>query len=237
MVLGLLASGECALTEDEKELGVALVDVGGGTTDIAVFERGALWHVGTLPVGGDHFTNDIAVGLRTPIPDAEALKRRHGNALSSLVPDDATIEVPSVGGRRSRLLSLQILAEVIQPRAEEIFGLVREEIERAGFAKSLNSGVVLAGGAVLMPGTVEIAEQLFELPVRRAGPAGVGGLVDVVATPAFATAVGLPLWGHRNEPREDAGFSLGRLGGRVYEWLSDIFEPVSTAVGHRRASR
>ena len=126
------------LTPDEKELGVAVVDVGGGTTDLAVFEHGAIWHVATLPVGGDHFTNDIAVGLRTPSPDAEALKRRHGHAVSSLVSADAMIDVPSVGGRRPRQLSQQVLAEIIQPRAEEIFALVRDEIEREGFGKSLN---------------------------------------------------------------------------------------------------
>lgn len=242
MVLESLATAEAVLTDDEKELGVALVDVGGGTTDVAVFHEGAIRHVATLPVGGDHFTNDIAVGLRTPIPDAEALKRKHGHAVSSLVPEDAVIEVPSVGGRRPRQLSQQVLAEIIQPRAEEIFALVRDEIEREGFGKSLNSGVVLCGGAVLMKGLTEIAEQVFELPVRRATPAGVGGLADVVATPAFATAVGLAVWGWRHGAREGArvatgGFSFGRLGGRVRDWLTDMFEPASSAAGNRRASR
>jgi cell division protein FtsA len=242
MVLESLATAEAVLTDDEKELGVALVDVGGGTTDVAVFHEGAIRHVATLPVGGDHFTNDIAVGLRTPIPDAEALKRKHGHAVSSLVSEDAVIEVPSVGGRRPRQLSQQVLAEIIQPRAEEIFALVRDEIEREGFGKSLNSGVVLCGGAVNMNGLTEIAEQVFELPVRRASPAGVGGLADVVATPAFATAVGLALWGWRHGIHEGArvaagGFSLGRFGGRVREWLTDMFEPASSAAGNRRASR
>jgi cell division protein FtsA len=242
MVLESLATAECALSDDEAELGVALVDVGGGTTDLAVFEQGAIRHVGTIPVGGDHFTNDIAVGLRTPIPEAEALKRKHGHAVSSLVPDDEVVEVPSVGGRRPRQLSQQVLAEIIQPRAEEIFALVRDEIEREGFGKSLNSGVVLSGGAVLMNGIAEIAEQVFELPVRRATPSGVGGLADVVATPAHATAVGLALWGWRRGVRDGArvgtgGFSLGRLGGRVREWLTDMFEPASSGSGHRRASR
>ena len=242
MVLESLATAETVLTDDEKELGVALVDVGGGTTDVAVFEQGAIRHVGTLPVGGDHFTNDIAVGLRTPIPDAEALKRKHGHAVSCLVPDEAVIEVPSVGGRRPRQLSQQVLAEIIQPRAEEIFALVRDEIEREGFGKSLNSGVVLTGGAVLMDGLTEIAEQVFELPVRRSTPTGVGGLADVVATPAFATAVGLCVWGWKHGSREGArigpgGFSLGRLGGRVRDWLTDFFEPASSGTGNRRAAR
>lgn len=242
MVLESLATAEAVLTDDEKELGVALVDVGGGTTDVAVFEQGAIRHVGTLPVGGDHFTNDIAVGLRTPIPDAEALKRTHGHAVSSLVPDEAVIEVPSVGGRRPRQLSQQVLAEIIQPRAEEIFALVRDEIEREGFGKCLNSGVVLTGGAVQMDGLTEIAEQVFELPVRRSVPKGVGGLADVVATPAFATAVGLSAWGWRHGTREGAriapnGFSLGRLGGRFRDWLTDFFEPTSSGGGNRRAAR
>ncbi|MEM7245683.1 MAG: cell division protein FtsA [Acidobacteriota bacterium] len=236
LALESLASGECVLNDDEKELGVALVDIGGGTTDLAVYERGALWHVATLPVGGDHFTNDIAVGLRTPIPEAEALKKRHGHALSALLPDDASVDVPSVGGRAPRTLSLQVLAEIIQPRAEEIFGLVREELDRAGYGKSVHSGVVLTGGAVNMPGTVEVAEQVFDLPVRRGMPKGIGGLVDVVATPAFATAVGLTLWGRsRQQGARPAatGFSLGRVGNRFKEWLAEIFVPAA-AVGGRR---
>lgn len=242
IVLECLGSAECVLTDHEKELGVALVDIGGGTTDLAVFERGALWHVGSLPVGGDHFTNDIAVGLRTPMPDAEELKKRHGQALSALVPDDAAVEVPSVGGRRPRLLSKQVLAEIIQPRAEEILALLRDEVDRAGFGKALGSGVVLVGAGALMPGLTEIAEQVFELPARRGLPQGMGGLADVVATPAFATAVGLAAWGRRHGVKRpgrfgSGGFSLGRIGGRVYEWLTDIFEPASAATGSRRASR
>lgn len=242
MVLESLAASECTLTEDEKELGVALVDIGGGTCEMAIFEHGAIAHVSMLPVGGDHFTNDIAVGLRTPMPDAEALKKRHGNALSAMVAEDASIEVPSVGGRRPRLLSLQILSEIIQPRAEEIFGLLRDDIDRAGFGKLLNSGVVLTGGASLMSGLTEVAEQVFELPVRRGVPRDIGGLVDVVATPAFDTAVGLALWGARHGDQLGARvgssrFSLGRLGGRVYEWITDIFEPASAGGAARRASR
>jgi cell division protein FtsA len=242
MVLESLAAAECTLTDDERELGVALVDVGGGTTDLAIFDEGAIWHAATVQVGGDHFTNDIAVGLRTPIPDAERLKRRHGNALAAMVTEDAAIEVPSVGGRRPRLLSLQVLSEIIQPRAEEIFGLVKDEIERAGHGKSLNSGVVLTGGASLMSGMVEVAEQVFELPVRLGSPKGIGGILEAVSTPAFTTAVGLAAWGYRHGGAsttkvEDPSFSFGRLPGRVAGWLTEIFEPVSQAVGPRRASR
>jgi len=242
MVLEVLAAAECTLTDDEKELGVALVDIGGGTCDLAVFERGAICHVSTLPVGGDHFTNDIAVGLRAPVPDAELLKKKHGHALSSMVPEEAVVEVPSVGGRRPRQLSLQVLSEIIQPRAEEIFGLLRDDVERAGLAKTLNSGVVLSGAASLMPGLAEVAEQVFELPVRRGVPRGIGGLVDVVANPSYATSVGLAAWGQRHGEELGARvgasrLSLGRLGGRLYEWITDIFEPASAGGGARRAAR
>ena len=171
-VLEQLAASEGVLTSDEKELGVALVDIGGGTTDFAIFERGSLWHTGVVAIGGDHFTNDIAVGLRTPIPDAEKIKRRCGCALSSMVDEDETMEVASVGGRRSRLMSRRILSEILQPRAEEVFHLLWDEIRRAGFEKSLNSGIVLTGGGALLEGMSEIAEQIFDLPVRRGAPAG-----------------------------------------------------------------
>ena len=143
-----LAAAEAVLTPDEKELGVALVDIGGGTADLAIFERGSLWHTGVVAIGGDHFTNDIAVGLRTPIPDAEKVKRKNGCALSSMVDEDETIEVASVGGRKPRLMARRILSEILQPRAEEIFHLVWDEIRRAGYEKSLNSGIVLTGGGV-----------------------------------------------------------------------------------------
>ena len=155
------------LTEDEKELGVALVDIGGGTTDIAIHERGSLWHTAVIGVGGDHFTNDIAVGLRTPVPDAEKIKRKCGCALSGMVDEDETMEVASVGGRKPRVMARRILSEILQPRAEEIFHLVWDEIRRAGYEKSLNSGIVLTGGGAILDGIPEIAEQIFDLPIRR----------------------------------------------------------------------
>jgi cell division protein FtsA len=169
-VLEQLAASESVLTQDEKELGVALVDIGGGTTDFAIFERGSLWHTGVVAVGGDHFTNDIAVGLRTPIPDAEKIKRRCGCALSAMVDEDETMEVASVGGRKPRVMARRILSEILQPRAEEIFHLLWDEIRRAGFEKSLNSGIVLTGGGAMLEGVAEIAEQIFD-----AGPAGQPG--------------------------------------------------------------
>ena len=173
-VIEQLAASESVLTQDEKELGVALVDIGGGTADLAIFERGSLWHTGVVAVGGDHFTNDIAVGLRTPIPDAEKVKRKSGCALSSMVDEEDTIEVASVGGRKPRLMARRILSEILQPRAEEIFHLVWDEIRRAGYEKALNSGIVLTGGGSILEGMPEIAEQIFDLPIRRGAPVEVG---------------------------------------------------------------
>ena len=146
------------------------MDIGGGTTDFAIFERGSLWHTGVVAVGGDHFTNDIAVGLRTPIPDAEKIKRKCGCALSAMVDEDETMDVASVGGRKPRVMARRILSEILQPRAEEIFHLVWDEIRRAGYEKSLNSGIVLTGGGAMLEGMPEIAEQIFDLPIRRGVP-------------------------------------------------------------------
>ncbi len=227
-VLEQLAIAESVLSRDERELGVVLVDVGGGTTDVAVFERGALWHTAALPVGGDHFSNDLAVGLRTPIPDAERLKIKFGCALSSLVDGDEAIEVPSVGGRRPRLLSRQVMAEILQPRAEELFMLIRDEIYRAGFDRQLNAGVVLAGGGSFLPGMIEAAEQIFDLPVRLGQPAGLTGAEEPGTASAYATAVGLALFGarHRNgRPQRASIPSLvpSWIGSRVKTWLTGRF--------------
>ena len=210
-VVEQLAASESVLTEDEKELGVALVDIGGGTTDIAIYERGSLWHTAVVGVGGDHFTNDIAVGLRTPVPDAEKIKRKCGCALSGMVDEDETMEVASVGGRKPRVMARRILSEILQPRAEEIFHLVWDEIRRAGYEKSLNSGIVLTGGGAILDGMPEIAEQIFDLPIRRGCPTGVGGLADHVNSPTFATGVGLVLYGYRNSVGE-RGARAGRRG-------------------------
>jgi cell division protein FtsA len=222
-VIEQIAAAEAVLTPDEKELGVALVDIGGGTTDIAIFERGSLWHTAVIGVGGDHFTSDIAVGLRMPIPDAEKLKRKCGCALSAMVEEDETMDVASVGGRRPRVMARRILSEILQPRAEEIFHLVWDEIRRAGYEKSLNSGIVLTGGGAILEGMPEIAEQIFDLPIRRGAPSGVGGLADHVGSPSFATPVGLVLYGQRNqivEPRR--GASLGAIS-QITSRLKSIF--------------
>jgi cell division protein FtsA len=226
-VIEQLAAAESVLTPDEKELGVALVDIGGGTTDIAIFERGSLWHTAVIGVGGDHFTNDIAVGLRMPIPDAEKLKRKCGCALSAMVEEDETMDVASVGGRRPRVMPRRIVSEILQPRAEEIFHLVWDEIRRAGYEKSLNSGLVLTGGGAILEGMPEIAEQIFDLPIRRGAPTGVGGLSDHVNSPAFATAVGLALYAQRNiaaDPARSGGAgAFSRVAGRLRGLFREFF--------------
>ena len=197
IVLEPLASAEAVLADEEKELGVALVDIGGGTTDLAIFVNGAIQHTSVIPIGGGHLTNDIAVGLRTPMQEAERIKVRHGSAQSGLLDRDETIEVPSVGGRPPRVLSRRILCEIIEPRVEEIFQLVRHEIQKAGHEDLLASGVVLTGGSTLLHGMPELAEEVLGLPVRRGVPRGVGGLIDVVKSPQYATAVGLLHYGMR----------------------------------------
>ncbi len=198
IVLNQIATSASVLTHDERELGVGLIDIGAGTTEIAIFERGSLWYTSIIPIGGDNFTNDIAVGLRTPIPDAEKIKKKFGCVSGPLVDEQETIEVASVGrGKKPRILSRQLLADIIQPRAEEIFRLVDNDIKRMGYEKSLNSGVVLTGGTALLEGLEEVAENVFDLPVRRGDPGGIGGLVDRVSTPDYASAVGLVLYGHK----------------------------------------
>ena len=226
-VIEQIAAAEAVLTSDEKELGVALVDIGGGTTDIAIFERGSLWHTAVIGVGGDHFTSDIAVGLRMPIPDAEKLKRKCGCALSAMVDEEETMDVASVGGRRSRVMARRILSEILQPRAEEIFHLVWDEIRRAGYEKSLNSGIVLTGGGAILEGMPEIAEQIFDLPIRRGAPSGIGGLADHVSSPAFATPVGLVLYGQRNQvidaTRSAGAGAFSRVAGRLKGLFREFF--------------
>ncbi len=228
IILEQLASSEAVLSQDEKELGVALVDIGGGTTDIAIFSRGALIHTSVLALGGNHITNDVAVGLRTPAHEAERIKQKYGCALTSLVSKDETIEVPSVGGRNPRIVSRQILAEIVEPRLEEIFSLVRQEIVRAGCEDLVAAGIVLSGGTTIIDGGPELAEQVFHLPVRRGLPHNIGGLVDVVKSPMFATGVGLiqiglkqKQQGERFRTREYNVYH--KVKGRMKEWLADIF--------------
>lgn len=227
IVLEQLASSEAVLSPDEKDLGVAIIDIGGGTTDIAIWSEGSIVHTSVLAVGGDHITNDIAVGLRTPMEDAERIKREHGCALTHLVDKDDTLEVPSVGGRKPRTLSRQILTEIIEPRVEEIFSLVQQEIQRTGYEDLLASGVVLTGGATLLEGMPELAEDVMGLPVRSGNPNGVGGLVDVVRSPVFATGVGLVEYGRAHEDHRffkvrDENI-YGKVKNRMRSWLSELF--------------
>lgn len=227
IVLEQLASSEAVLTPDEKDLGVALVDIGGGTTDIAIFVAGAIKHTSVLSLGGNHLTNDIAVGLRTPSAEAEKIKQLSGCCLSSMVGKDETIEVPSVGGREPRILSRQLLAEILEPRVEEIFTLVNREIVKSGYEDLIASGVVLTGGSAILPGMPELAEQIFDLPVRRGKPIDIGGLTDVVNSPIYATGVGLVKYGSRN--MQTRNFAIGqenlfdRVTRRMKEWFGEFF--------------
>jgi cell division protein FtsA len=223
VVLEPLASAEAVLSEEERELGVLLIDLGGGTTNVALFREGAVWYTGVLPLGGDHISNDIAVGLRTPTAEAEDLKKRHGCALTALVREDETIEVPSVGGRKPRQLSRQILSEIIQPRVEEILTLVARDVTRAGFGDAAAAGLVVTGGTSLLPGVPELAEQVFDLPVRRGVAEGLGGLADVVQSPVYATAVGLALYGARGRHTGAPEAAEGTLWGRVRQWAASLF--------------
>ncbi len=205
VILEQLASSLSTLTEDEKELGVCLIDVGGGTTDIAVYTEGAIRHTAVIPIAGDQVTNDIAIALRTPTQHAEELKQKYGCALTQLASRDETIEVPSVGDRPPRKLSRQMLAEVIEPRIEELYGLVQAELRRSGFEDVLGSGVVITGGSSKMEGMVDLAEEVFHMPVRLGLPQYIGGLKGVVQNPIFATGVGLVLYGAKR--RQGKGFA------------------------------
>ena len=228
IVLQPLASSLATLSEDEKELGVCLVDIGGGTTDIAIFHNGAIQHTAVISLGGNHLTNDVAVGLRTPTHEAERLKKQYGCAVASMVDKAETIEVPSVGGGSPRVLSRHILAEIVEPRVEEIFMLVQHEIQKCAMEEVLASGVVITGGSTLLSGMPEMAEEVLGVPVRRGLPRGIGGLVDVVKSPMYATAVGLVLYGAQQENdspyfkiRDDNVYR--KVKGRMKEWLGQIF--------------
>jgi len=225
---GPLAAAEAVLTPEERELGVALLDIGAGTTDVVVMQAGAVRHSAVLPVGGRHVTNDLAAALRTPFADAERLKQQNGAALASSASTEANVEVAGIGGRASHLLSQRALADVIEPRAEEMLALARSEIERAGCLGLLTSGVVLTGGGAVLSGMNELAERVFRTPVRLGVPLHLHGLVDVVASPMYATAVGLVLHGLKQQSqtaRNGDGMlaPLERVGHRMIGWLREFF--------------
>ena len=227
IVLQQLASSAAVLTKDEKELGVALVDIGGGTTDIAIFSGGSLVHTAVLSLGGNHITNDIAVGLRTPTFEAEKIKCKYGCAISSMVNKDETIEVPSVGGRKPRILSRQVLTDIIEPRVEEVFALVHREIVKSGYEDLLASGVVITGGQSIMEGMTEMAEFIFDLPVKRGVPIGIGGLLDVVNSPMYSTGVGLVIYGSKQKQANKFKIRdrniYGKVRERMKEWMGELF--------------
>ncbi len=226
MILQPLASSKSVLAEDEKDLGVCLVDIGGGTTDVAVFTGGAIRHTAVIPIAGDQVTNDIAMALRTPTKDAEDIKIKYGCALRQL-SDDGPIEVPGVGERGTRMLSRHTLAEVIEPRVEELYSLVQAELRRSGFEDLLSSGVVITGGSSAMQGMVELGEEIFHMPVRLGLPRYVGGLSDVVKTPRFSTGVGLLLYGMEQHQRHQAArlqsSSFSDVMGRMKTWFQGNF--------------
>ncbi len=221
LVLQPLASSRAVLTSEEQELGVVVADVGGGTTDLAFFLEGSLWHTEVLPIGGNHLTNDIAIGLRTPASEAEKIKIKYGCALSSLVKHEETLDVPSVGGRPPRLLSRQILCEIIEPRVEELFGMIQQRLKKTGFEDMFASGVVLTGGTALMEGVQDAAERYLGLPIRRGTPRNIGGLTDVVNSPIYATGVGLVIYGAENQQESPRKFRSGGSVNRFWKWLGE----------------
>ncbi len=226
IVLASLASGRAVLSPEEQELGVCLIDIGGGTADLTVFHAGAVKYTSVVSVGGNHITNDIAAGLRTPIAAAESIKCQHGTALASLVSKDQTIDVPSTGERSSRVLSKLVLAEIIEPRVHEIFSLIQRELVRAGCDELLTSGLVLTGGTANLVGISQAAEQVFNLPVRVGTPRGLGGLTDLVNSPEYASAVGLVIQGASGQGQLkslNSGSPLVKAIKRVGNWFSEHF--------------
>ncbi len=226
IILEQLASSYAVLTDDEKELGVCVVDIGGGTTDIAIFKDGAIRHTGVIPIAGDQVTNDIAMALRTPTPNAEEIKIRYACALAKLTSPDETIKVPSVGDRQPRDLSRQALAEVVEPRYDELFTLVQSELRRSGYEDLIAAGIVLTGGTSKMEGVVELAEEIFHMPVRIGAPQNVRGLSDIVNNPIYSTAVGLLIYAMKQQ-HQDAGRAVHHTKehqGSLFSKLKKLFQ-------------
>jgi len=227
IVLESLASSEAVLTKEERNLGATLIDFGGGTTDTAVFSRGAIKHTSVLALGGDNMTYDISVGRRTPKLEAEKIKIKYGCTLSSLISREETIEVPGIGGRKPRILSRQILGEILEPRVEEMFSMIYGQLFRAGYEDMFSSGVVITGGSAELQGLTEMAEQLFNAPARVGYPEGIIGLVELVNRPMYATGVGLVLYGARTGKKRHGfvgkdGNVFNRVLGRMKKWFKDV---------------
>ncbi len=229
LVLQPLASSYAALGDDERELGVGLIDVGGGTTDVAIFFEGSIRHTAVIGLGGKNVTNDIALGIRTPIDQAEKIKLNYGCAFSKKVPKDEIVQVPGIGGRQPREVSNSVIASIIQPRMEEIFYLALREIKKSDYIDLLTAGVVITGGCALLDGTVELAEQIFDMPVKIGDPIGFGGLVEVAKSPIFATGVGLTIYGLRKkydsniEYFEDDTKLFHSILNRMKKWITEFF--------------
>ena len=227
IILEQLASSYSVLTDDEKDLGVCLVDIGGGTSDIAIFTHGAIRHTGVIPIAGDQITNDIAMALRTPTPHAEEIKIKYACALAGMAKPEEMIKVPSVGDRGARSLSRQALAEVVEPRFEELFGLIQAELRRSGYEELIASGIVLTGGTAKMEGAVELAEEVFHMPVRIGAPQGVTGLSEIVNNPIYRTGVGLLQYGltHQQSHPSARSKALTEAGwlSKVKGWLQGNF--------------
>jgi cell division protein FtsA len=227
VVLSPLAAAEAVLTDEQRELGVVLVDMGGGTTDIAIYHNGTVKHTAVLGIVGKHVTKHIAAGLRTPFNDAERIKQRYGFASAAMVTDDERVDVPSVARKGAGTVSRQILCEIIEPRLDEIFELVQKEITKSGLEGALASGIVVTGGSMLLPGAVEMGERCLGLPVRLGAPAHVGGLVDIVDNPIYAAGVGLVLHGMKRQERNIFRIRddkiLSKVKHRMSDWLSEFF--------------
>ncbi|OEU68302.1 MAG: cell division protein FtsA [Desulfobacterales bacterium PC51MH44] len=226
IVLEPLASGEAVLTDEEKDVGTALLDLGGGTSDLAIFFGKNIKHTFVLALGGNNLTNDISIGLRASLVEAEKIKKKYGTCIVRNISTDETIEIPGMGGRKPRKLPRQILGEILEPRMEEIFALIKREIFRAGMENVITSGVVLTGGSSLLDGVTDIAESIFDLPTRLGKPRGISGLVDVVNNPMYATGVGLVLYGARIEPTKKFRIRdtniFNRVMTRMKRWFKDV---------------
>jgi len=225
IILEQLASSYSVLTDDEKELGVCVVDIGGGTTDIAIFKDGAIRHTGVIPIAGDQVTNDIAMALRTPTPNAEEIKIKYACALAKLTSPDETIKVPSVGDRQPRDLSRQALAEVVEPRYDELFTLIQAELRRSGYEDLMAAGIVLTGGTSKMEGVIELAEEIFHMPVRLGAPQNIRGLSDIVNNPIYSTGVGLLIYAMKQQQGSSRASTTAKESqGSIFSKIKKIFQ-------------
>jgi cell division protein FtsA len=227
VVLESIASAEAVLTKEEMELGIGLLDIGGGTSDLAIFSEGNIKHTFVLGLGGHNLTSDLSIGLRTPQKEAEVLKEKYGSALASMIDRDQVIDVPSVGGRPPRRLSRRVMGEIIEPRVEEMLSLIKQQLDDSTYGGAINAGLVLTGGTALLANMVDLAEQIFDLPVRIGYPRVVGGMTDMVKTPQFSTGLGLIFFGMKNESTrrftEEGNGLFGRLAGRMRDWFGSAF--------------